>query len=185
VQWMVFFALFIGMSYSGIDLLERPIVARSVVDPWAREAWMVAGVAFLGGFVGISQWLLLRRHLKHAGWWGLTIAATYWVGASLTEIASFTGTGLIPSFALSFVLLGPVCGILQWIILRAQVRRAGWWALAQTMSWLVLFAVTEIVAYGSAAIFGGFVDLYLPMSYIIGGAALGALSGVVLIRLLR
>jgi hypothetical protein len=147
LQWVIFMAVFISLSYTGIDIVERPIVTRLVSDPWVREGFMVLGLGLLGGLVGVGQWLLLRRYLDHASQWGLAIAATYWLGASLAEIASFTGIGLIPSFAASFVLLGPVCGILQWSILRSQVDRAGWWVLAQTMSWLVLFAVTAFVGY--------------------------------------
>ncbi len=168
LQWVILSAMFISLSYTGIDLVERPIVTRLVSDPWVREGLMVLGLGLLGGLVGVGQWLLLRRYLNHASQWGMAIAATYWLGASLTEIASFTGIGLIPSFAASFVLLGPVCGILQWIILRSQVDRAGWWVFTQTMSWLVLFAVTTIIGYGAASIFGGNVDNYLPVSYGLG-----------------
>jgi hypothetical protein len=48
-----------------------------------------------------------------------------------------------------------------------------------------MFAVTTAVAYGAASILGGSVDDYLPMSYAIGGAALGAATGAVLVWLLR
>jgi hypothetical protein len=185
LKWVILMAGFIGLSYTGIDIVERPIATRLVSDPWVREAFMVLSLGLLGGLVGAWQWLLLRRHLDHAGQWGLVMAGTYWLGASLTEIASFNGIGLIPSFAISFVLLGPVCGVLQWSILRPQVDRAGWWVFAQTMGWLVLFAVSSFVAYGAASILGGNVDDYLPVSYVLGGAALGAMTGAVLVWLLR
>lgn len=142
---------------------------------------MVLRLAMLVAAGGIAQWLILRQHLDRAGQWGLALAATYWVGASLGEIASFTGVALIPSLALSFLLLGRVCGILQWLILRAQVHRAGWWVLAQTASWLVLFAVAAVVGYGAASILDGSVDDYLAVSYAVGGAALGAMTGAVLV----
>jgi hypothetical protein len=65
-QWVMLMAGFIGLSYTGIDLVERPIVARLVSDPWVREAFMVLGLGLLGGLVGAGQWLLLRQHLDHA-----------------------------------------------------------------------------------------------------------------------
>ncbi len=185
LQWVFLIALFLSLSYTGIDLVLRPIVERSVRDPWVQEAIIVVGLAILGAAVGLAQWLLLRRHLHRARTWGLVVAATFWVGASLTELASFTGIALLPSFALSFLLLGPVCGILQWNSMRHQVARAGWWVVAQTLGWPLMFAVITVVAYGAASVLGGSVDAYLPMSYAIGGAALGATTGAVLVWLLR
>jgi hypothetical protein len=185
LQWLMLMAVFLSLSYTGIDMVLRPMVTRSVRDPWVQEATIVMGLAILGTAIGITQWLLLRRHLQRASIWGLAIAATFWVGASLTELASFTGVALLPSFALSFLLLGPVCGILQWQAVRYQVARAGWWIVAQTLGWPVMFAVTAVVAYGTASVLGGSVDAYLPMSYAIGGAALGATTGLVLVWLLR
>jgi hypothetical protein len=185
LQWVTLMSLFLCLSYSGVDLVLRPIVARTVPDPWVREATIAVGLAILGTAVGFTQWLLLRQHLRSARTWGLSIAATFWVGASLTELASFAGVALLPSFVLSFLLLGPVCGLLQWLSMRHQVARAGWWIVAQTLSWPMLFALSAVVAYGASAVFGGGVDDYLPVSYAIGGAALGATTGAVLVWLLR
>jgi len=185
LQWVMLMAVFLSLSYTGIDMVLRPIVMRSVRDPWVREATIIVGLAILGTAVGMTQRLLLRRHLYRASTWGLAIAATFWVGASLTELASFFGVALLSSFALSFLLLGPVCGILQWLTMRHQVARAGWWIVAQTLGWPVMFAVTTAVAYGTASVLGGSVDDYLPMSYTIGGVALGATTGAVLVWLLR
>jgi hypothetical protein len=185
LKWLLLMMVFISLSYTGIDIVERPIVTKSVSDPRVREAFMVLGLGLLGAIAGIGQWLLLRRYLRQASQWGLAMAATYLVGASLAELASFSGVALIPSFALSFLLLGPVCGVLQWLTLRPQIARAGWWVLAQAASWLVLFIVSAVVGYGAASLLGGVVDDYLPVSYAMGGAALGAMTGFVLVWLLR
>ncbi len=185
LRWVILMTIFLFLSYTGIDIVLRPIVTRSVTDLVVSEVIIVLGLAVLGAAIGIGQWLLLRRRLRRASTWGLAIAATYWVGTSLTEIAAFTGVALLPSFVLSFLLLGPICGLLQWIVLRHQVARAGWWVVVQTLGWPMMFAVTSVVAYSAASIGGGSVDDYLPMSYAIGGAALGALTGAVLVWLLR
>src|SRR6266545_1287405 len=174
LQWVIVMTMFASLSYTSIDTVLGPIVTQFVYDPWVQEATIVLGLAVLGAAFGITQWLLLRRHLHRASTWGLASAATFWVGASLTEIAFFSGVALLPSFALNFLLLGPVCGLLQWPTVRHQVARAGWWVVAQTLSWLVLFAVSAVVAYGAAVVFGGSADDYLPLSYGVGGAALGA-----------
>ncbi len=178
-------AVFISLSYVGIDIVERPVVTRLVSNLWSREAFMVSGLALLSSLVGIGQWLLLRPFLHRASWWGFAFAATYSVGTSLTEIASTTGIGLTPGFAINFLLLGPICGIWQWTILRTQTARSGWWIFTQIFSWLVMFGVAVLISVSAASIFGGIMDDYLPLSYALGGAALGAITGAVLIWLLR
>lgn len=143
------------------------------------------GLAILAGLAGIGQWLLLRPYLYQASRWGFAFATTYWVGTSLTEAAGATGVGILPSFVLVFLLLGPVCGIWQWAILRTQTDKAGWWIFTPIIGWLVLFGLSVFVSYSAASLFGGIVDDYLPFSYALGGAAWGAITGAVLIRLLR
>ncbi len=77
LQWVILMTVFISLSYTGIDTVERPIVTRSVSDPWVREASMVLGLALLGAAGGIAQWLLLRQHVNRASQWGLALATTY------------------------------------------------------------------------------------------------------------
>ena len=43
------------------------------------------------------------------------------------------GVGLV----VGVVLLETVLGVLQWLELRWQVSRSGWWELASTMGWVV------------------------------------------------
>jgi len=68
---------------------------------------------------------------------------------------------------------GAVVGILQWLVLRRQVSRAGWWVLAST------------VGLGlSMAVAGAFLDMEL-VGLLVGGAVLGAVTGGALVWLLR
>ncbi len=145
---------------------------------------MVLGLALLSSFIGIVQSILLRPYLRHAGQWSLATGITYWVGGSLAEIASFTGIGLLPSYALSIILLGPICGVWQSRILHSQIKNSGWWILAQTASWLALFAVTVIFVYGYYALLGGNSTWITPAGYALGGLAFGAVTASVLVRLL-
>ncbi len=105
LQWVIVMTMFASLSYTSIDTVLGPIVTQFVYDPWVQEATIVLGLAVLGAAFGITQWLLLRRHLHRASTWGLASAATFWVGASSTEIAFFSGVALLPSFALNFLLL--------------------------------------------------------------------------------
>ena len=113
------------------------------------------GVAVGGIMVGVLQWLVLRRQIASAGWWVLAsivaVAAVgvvvFVVGVVDTDVGWVLGAGLT----------GTVLGLLQWLVLRRQVARAGWWVLAGTVAWIV----------------GG------PVGGFVGWAALGAVYGVI------
>jgi hypothetical protein len=109
-----------------------------------------------GGFVGLCQWIILRRRVSRInGWIGLTVAGwvigwtiTLW-GTGLTEqlfsaLPIGWATGPIeqgsPDPILSTAALvvgGAVVGSGQWLLLRQNVRRAGWWILATTIGWVI------------------------------------------------
>ena len=80
------------------------------------------------------------------------------LGAGLFE----PDVGLIAGVAL----YGTVAGLMQWLVLRRQVARAGWWVLACTLGWVVAVPVGDL---------GG------PP----GWAVYGAITGAVLVWLLR
>lgn len=82
--------------------------------------WPLAG-GILGLFMGTSQWLLLRRRLRGAGWWipGNAVAwsaASMWVGRALSAILSGLGEvtigawDLIPAVAGGGALMGGISG---------------------------------------------------------------------------
>jgi hypothetical protein len=188
LRWVLFLAAFTLLTTLGSDEVERPLVKRAVGDPALREGLMVIGLAACMAALAIAQGLVLRRHLDGAGLWGLAVGITVWVGSSLTElIAYFNIDLLLVGFAVDFLLGGRVCGILQRLILRRQVERAGWWVLAWTLRWLVLSAVAVPVAFAARVIVGGKFDSFanLTIGYAVGGAAFGAATGAVLLWLLR
>jgi hypothetical protein len=109
-----------------------------------------------GGFVGLCQWIILRRQVSRInGWIGLTVAGwvigwtiTLW-GTDLIE--QFYGALPIgwamgpveqgvPNLILSTAALvvgGAVVGLGQWLLLRQNVKRAGWWILATAIGWVI------------------------------------------------
>jgi hypothetical protein len=123
------------------------------------------GVASAGILVGVLQWLVLRNKLERAGRWVLASLGAasilgifvFGIGIINKDIGWIVGTGL----------LGTVAGVLQWMVLRGQVRRAGWWILASTMGWLVGIPAGEMVGWNGL------------------GAAHGIITGAVLVWLLR
>lgn len=105
--------------------------------------------AVVGASVGALQWLVLRRQVSRAGWWILATALGIGVGFALIRAATpavsrVLGGGPIYGLA-NGVLVGILVGTLQWLVLRRQVSRAGWWVLASAVGTGVGFALDQVV----------------------------------------
>ena len=152
------------------------------------------GVAMGVTAAGALQWLVLRRQVARAGWWVVTgIVGSAVVGVLVVvvgAVVSFVGSAIggadwgpdwsaDPSTDVGWVvgagLLGTVLGVLQWLVLRRQVARAGWWVLASTVGWVVGGLVAGLV--------GATVGVDLSWAGL--GAVYGAITGPVLVWLLR
>ena len=123
------------------------------------------GVALAGMLVGALQWLILRKKISGAGWW---ILASF--GAALVFSLVVFGVGLAYKeevWRVGVGLLGPATGLLQWLILRREVRQSGWWILASTLGWGLGIPAGEAVGWNGL------------------GAVYGALTGLALVFLLR
>ncbi len=151
-----------------------------------------AGAAGGGIAAGVLQWLVLRRQIARASRWvlastvagavigvvGVALGATLgfstrWVGGG-PETTGETSSGEWALFVL-LGLYGTVLGVLQWLVLRRQVARAGWWVLASTVGWVVGGLVAGLV--------GATVGVDLSWAGL--GAVYGAITGPVLVWLLR
>ena len=135
----------------------------------------------MGATGGYFQWVVLRERIAGAGLWGLASA----LGLGLTMgILGAVNAG--ENNAIAEVLIGSVfgvvTGILQWLILRRKVARAGWWLLASLLGSLIgLIAVPVAAALGEA----GNWDLAVMTFGLVFGAANGAITGAALVWLLR
>ena len=123
-----------------------------------------AGVAAGGAVIGVFQWLMLRRYIGGSIRWLLASLVGLFLAAQIVgRVREFDADlGLI----LGVALYGLLAGILQWLVLRRQVPRAGLWVPTSALSWL-------------AAIPAG--DLNGPP----GWAIFGAITGTVMVWLLR
>jgi len=133
--------------------------------------------------VSSMQWLVLRRRISRAGWWvlagtvGCSVAWVVGYGVAVAAGYSETTEGFAAVLGLTLVaaLGGAAAGILQWLVLRRRISRAGWWVLASTVGWGLGIAIAatleEVVAGGSILV--------------AGGPVLGAVTGGALVWLLR
>lgn len=114
----------------------------------------------IGAMIGVLQWLILRPHIRRAGWWA-PATAIGWSAGWLLVIA------MLPpeqSF-LAGIVVGTCVGVLQWLVLQRGLHRAGWWVIVSALGW--------------AASMTSFAGVLLV------GAAAGAVTGIALELLLR
>ena len=179
LQWVL--ASFLGFAVDGI-------VGGFAMFAFQGEFWIL-GLALFGpifGVVGgIVQWFVLRRYVARSGGWVLATA----VGYTLATVAA----ALIFSFPYSdpavagMVAFGTVAGvaggILQWLVLRQQVARAGWWVLASILGLVVGMGIGGPVArsLGQA---GRVIEPTIVFGFLFG-VGVGGIPGAVLVWLLR
>jgi len=166
---------------------------------WATAAWSA---------IGISQWLVLRRHIKKAGWWVLGSAVGGAMGFALGSSAATTVIDIIGSRQLTIAysllgyvavdvsgsvadtatravswvvsggVFGTVIGIGQWLVLRRHIKRAGWWVLGSAVS-----GVVGLIAIASGIVVVGLTwpetVVMLPLSSA-GAMLYGSITGLVL-----
>ena len=186
--WLLWMLLVAGLVSGGTlvtDSLARPVLTQAIRDPLAREVLIVLGLAGMLGAFGALQWLVLRPYLAGAAGWGLATAVTLWAGGSLIQLAFAAGVGQTPSIVAGALLFGPGCGLVQYALLRRQARRAGWWALAWTLNWPLLFGVAVAANLLFKLIWNIDGDSWLFLDYGVGGLVSGAATGAVLVWLLR
>jgi hypothetical protein len=128
------------------------------------------GGAVGGALIGIAQWLVLRKRVSRSGWWVLASIVGFAVGfaVAIAMLDSMDGAAV-------GAVVGASIGIAQWLVLRLQFSRAGWWVLASIVGFAMGFAVLEtmdgfVVGAGVGAVVG---------------AGVGAITGGVMVWMLR
>jgi hypothetical protein len=135
----------------------------------------IAGAIF-GASLGIAQGIVLRRRPFQPGRWVLVSIVGGSVGGAVA-LSMGEAVGDASSFELAvtvgFTVIGAFVGIAQWIVLRRQLPRAGWWILAGSMG----TAGTMAAALAARETVGVSAALALIIY--------GAITGSVLLWLLR
>lgn len=154
VQWMlatvagaVAYVIMLIPLMRGITLLA-PAGPESVAEPpiWLQLVLRAFGMGLLGAAIGLAQWLVLRRVLRGVGWW---VPATM-VGYAALNVAGWIWLLSVEpppwlAGSTSFVLVGLVLGVAQWLVLRGRVERAGWWIAISVAGWTLALALTRLI----------------------------------------
>ncbi len=153
------------------------------IPEWLGISFALIGAVALGGAIGAAPWLVLRRWIARSGWWVLATLLGY--GLLLVLPSVFPLRALIPegeltgplTGAIMFVVTGAGMGILQWLVLRGHVVRAGLWIAITFAGWVGAYLLT-----GLFIILGLYIE---PMDMLFAFLVPVAVGGVGLVGLLR
>lgn len=168
--------MFLGFVLGFLLLVAIP---HGVLGNWLSGS--ILGIA-LGIGVGTLQRTVLWRRVSGGVWWILasavggllTLQAAFFFGFS----TSYASLGALLGWIGIVALAGVATGTLQWVVLRKQFSRAGWWVLASAVGWTVSVIGVRALPWGmddSDALWG----------MVATGVVFGALTGAVLIWLFR
>ena len=121
----------------------------------------------IGAGVGALQWLVLRRHVMGLQRW-----------------AVFTGLGFALGSFVFLAFMGLGVGLMQWLLLRRDLNKTGWWPVMNALAWPLGYMFGGSAGMGLGQAFGSPLIANL-LSASFTGAIIGAITGVVLLWLLR
>jgi hypothetical protein len=212
LRWVLANCIGEALGLGTTALIGAAIVSSFGEETSALATVALAAVAVLSGtlvegtVLGTAQWSVLRVPLPRMSWrtWAVATSA----GAFLAWLL-----GMIPSTVLSLVadsggadaapaepskavvlglafsmglVLGPVLGFAQWLVLRRFVSHAALWMPANGFAWA--FGMVVIFTGIDPAISSGFGFLtvaILALTLACAGAVVGAIHGLALVWLLR
>lgn len=106
-------------------LIRASILGTAVYFIAKPYGFMFSGFAsctIAGLILGRAQSSVLQNQVKLPSWW---------LGTTLSFCTAFVLSVYFPLTRAIF-LIGPAIGFIQWMILRKEVKRAGWWVLVNT-----------------------------------------------------
>ncbi len=144
-----------------------------------------------GIVIGVLQWLVLRQQLNQAYWWVLATAvgwSTSLIIVSRIQLIDKLSDEWFVFYGIIFgIVSGVIVGAMQWLILKQQVIKAGWWVLISIIS----YTGGSTLGAGAAYILSvdmnpmvGAVVFWLTFAAVFGIIS-GAITGTALIWLLR
>jgi hypothetical protein len=169
---------------------------------------IVSGAIVVGLFVGLMQYLVLRRFLRSPAWW--IVASTFgwtWVGFAATSLAytaqfgfvlntdgSFAESNIIdriPLLAVNslwLVLAGTMLGVLQWLVLRngqSPNLSAAKFLKGRSLLWIVVnIVLVTCTAVAIMTTFRGQGSLYGILLFFLGFTPFYAsITGATLVKM--
>jgi len=171
-RWLI--ATTIGWIVGTIAAIVLSYLVVNLVYP--KTTNLIVGLC-MGAAIGVSQKMAVRRWIKLAGGWvwgamvglGIPFVVTVLVDERWAR-AEFLPENWVVGQLLIAVVGGFLAGLLQFRYLRPYTSRASWWILVSVVSCGLAWLSTSLSG---------------PGGLVVGGVVLGAVSGGLLILLLR
>ena len=159
----------------------------------------VPEVAIRGLSLGLLQWLILRRYIAQAHRWmwattGVAVVASVGYPVVQFSLEAIFFTFDLEGFAKWLIRFGylfvwgatvvVLTGVMQWLVLRRQVPRAGWWIAASFAAYFFGIVASIVSADMGMSLPVVPYDLF-PFPLLIGVAVFALITGAVLAWLLR
>jgi hypothetical protein len=99
---------------------------------WLLGGFVLTGLTFItsGFLIGALQWLVLLDRIQRPWRWVIAAAAG-WTGGYLITLMVMPGQLEIFNGAV----IGLTTGLAQWMVLRRELRWAGWWIVFSIIGW--------------------------------------------------
>lgn len=172
---------YIGLIISGIILNIIPLRTYSVLSgPEHNILEFITDT--LGGFViglviGWFQSLIIGFKINGKGKWILATAIGLALWGSIFSVSRMSVP--FPYYqidhrisSLAPFLIGPVIGIAQWLVLRQQVNKAGWWVVVSALGWFLPLALLRFLGIGNDYFFVAFILTVMIIPGVLTGTAL-------------
>jgi len=114
---------FLGMLPHYMIWSMEPVIAQAL------------GGAAIGIFLGLAQWLFLRRQVRRALFWILVNMVSWASGFTLLYFEPLQHTMWSIRDAIGFIVVGTIIGVSQWLALRKLISNASQLVLANVLAW--------------------------------------------------
>jgi hypothetical protein len=193
LKWTLISAIGFALSFVVGTLLSMLWGALLTVLGASPNVGAVFGGLLLGigvgAVIGLLQWLVLHRYASRSGWWIAASAVGTGLGFAVALIVSGAASGWLIGGLVGGLVGGALTGYLQWRVLRERLpeSNAATWIGASAVAWGLAMALIGLamdsVARGAATMSPGI--LFVAILGLIGAAVAGAVTGAVLMWLLR
>ncbi|MEM7793233.1 MAG: M50 family metallopeptidase, partial [Cyanobacteria bacterium P01_C01_bin.118] len=168
-RWIFTNAVAVGIG------LGLPMTVASLLSPDGHGNFLLMAVFCLGLWLGIAQWLILRKFCPLPRSWIFISAAMPW----LAMVVAFGFITIHPMVGVTFMILSLPCflGLGQWQVLRQAVRPVGRWPLITVVA-IVLGTLLSMASVPLMASLISPLGLIYAICGGLGGGIYGAITGL-------
>jgi len=151
---IAFFLTFVILK--GIIIVIGDIIFVDGVRHITEDFLFIYIFAPVAGLVtGVLQYFLLRWYLPRVIGWIFATAGGWSLGVLLVSLPGWLNwtNVFLNRIDLNFIVIGLLIGLLQWLLLRRRLFRAGWWIVANLVGWGLLALVTPGNQLGQFGLF--------------------------------